>query len=340
MDGGGPLAGHLLGLPVPLQQRRQLPLLLLRQAGPGRGADAWSPTPSTAADTGRRRPPGRWPSPPTRPDGAGPPSSRPGPGYLGGMEPGAGSVAHRRAELRRRLHRHDRGHPAQPGGPGAGRLPRRAPGPLPPPGAGLRGGRRVPGRLRGRRRRRAGPVHPGGRGLHPRRDAATTRAAGPGSAPTPPPASPSPPPPGSTGSPAQAWAVMAVGTCAAYGGIHGMAGNPTGAMGLADYLGLGLALAERAAHRQPARLPHPARQLHRDPALPAPPAGGGGAAHPPRPRHTGPGGCSARPSTRAATGPATTSRATSPAGTGRRSASSSSGAGGRWSTATSASGAG
>ncbi|MEA2827558.1 MAG: hydrogenase small subunit [Actinomycetota bacterium] len=36
---------------------------------------------------------------------------------------------------------------------------------------------------------------------------------------------------------AQAWAVMAVGTCAAYGGIHGMAGNPTGAMGLADYLG-------------------------------------------------------------------------------------------------------
>jgi len=28
-----------------------------------------------------------------------------------------------------------------------------------------------------------------------------------------------------------------VGTCAAYGGIHGMAGNPTGAMGLADYLG-------------------------------------------------------------------------------------------------------
>ncbi len=36
---------------------------------------------------------------------------------------------------------------------------------------------------------------------------------------------------------ARAWAVVAVGTCAAYGGIHGMAGNPTGAMGLADYLG-------------------------------------------------------------------------------------------------------
>jgi hydrogenase small subunit len=35
----------------------------------------------------------------------------------------------------------------------------------------------------------------------------------------------------------RAWAVMAVGTCAAYGGIHAMQGNPTGAMGLPDYLG-------------------------------------------------------------------------------------------------------
>lgn len=35
----------------------------------------------------------------------------------------------------------------------------------------------------------------------------------------------------------QAWAVMAVGTCATYGGIHAMEGNPTGAMGLPDYLG-------------------------------------------------------------------------------------------------------
>jgi hydrogenase small subunit len=37
----------------------------------------------------------------------------------------------------------------------------------------------------------------------------------------------------------RAWAVVAAGTCAAYGGIHAMAGNPTGAMGLADYLGWG-----------------------------------------------------------------------------------------------------
>jgi hydrogenase small subunit len=35
----------------------------------------------------------------------------------------------------------------------------------------------------------------------------------------------------------RAWAVVAIGTCATYGGIHAMAGNPTGCMGLADYLG-------------------------------------------------------------------------------------------------------
>ncbi|HEX5387290.1 MAG TPA: hypothetical protein VFW66_11350 [Gemmatimonadales bacterium] len=34
-----------------------------------------------------------------------------------------------------------------------------------------------------------------------------------------------------------AWAVLAAGTCATYGGIHAMAGNPTGCMGLPDYLG-------------------------------------------------------------------------------------------------------
>jgi hydrogenase small subunit len=35
----------------------------------------------------------------------------------------------------------------------------------------------------------------------------------------------------------KAWAIIAAGTCAAYGGIHAMEGNPTGCMGLADYLG-------------------------------------------------------------------------------------------------------
>ena len=37
----------------------------------------------------------------------------------------------------------------------------------------------------------------------------------------------------------KAVAVVAIGTCATYGGIHAMAGNPTGCMGLADYLGWG-----------------------------------------------------------------------------------------------------
>jgi len=35
----------------------------------------------------------------------------------------------------------------------------------------------------------------------------------------------------------KAVAVVAIGTCATYGGIHAMQGNPTGCMGLADYLG-------------------------------------------------------------------------------------------------------
>ena len=34
-----------------------------------------------------------------------------------------------------------------------------------------------------------------------------------------------------------AWAVVAAGTCAAYGGIHAMSGNPTDCMGLPDFLG-------------------------------------------------------------------------------------------------------
>src|SRR6266853_1957622 len=35
----------------------------------------------------------------------------------------------------------------------------------------------------------------------------------------------------------KAWAIVCAGTCATYGGIHAMEGNPTGCMGLADYLG-------------------------------------------------------------------------------------------------------
>jgi hydrogenase small subunit len=35
----------------------------------------------------------------------------------------------------------------------------------------------------------------------------------------------------------QAWAIIAAGTCSTYGGIHAIEGNPTGSMGLPDYLG-------------------------------------------------------------------------------------------------------
>ena len=47
----------------------------------------------------------------------------------------------------------------------------------------------------------------------------------------------------------KAWAVVAAGTCATYGGIHAMEGNPTGCMGLPDYLGLAVALAGRHSDR-------------------------------------------------------------------------------------------
>ena len=53
----------------------------------------------------------------------------------------------------------------------------------------------------------------------------------------------------------RAAAVLALGTCAAYGGIPAMRNNPTGAMGLRDYLGWGWTLAARDPDRQPARLP-------------------------------------------------------------------------------------
>ena len=56
----------------------------------------------------------------------------------------------------------------------------------------------------------------------------------------------------------KALAVLAVGTCATYGGIHAMAGNPTGAMGVPDYLGLGLEVQGRHPDRVRPGLPGPA----------------------------------------------------------------------------------
>jgi hypothetical protein len=52
----------------------------------------------------------------------------------------------------------------------------------------------------------------------------------------------------------KAWAVVATGTCATYGRIHAMEENPTGCMGLPDYLG-GVAVQGRNSGGVFARLP-------------------------------------------------------------------------------------
>ena len=117
---------------------------------------------------------------------------------------------------------------------------------------------------------------------------------------------------GSTGWRRKATAVVAVGTCATYGGIHAMAGNPTGAMGVPDYLGWDWKSKAGLPIVCVPGLPDPPRQPVRDARLPALPGGRPGADDPARRGAAAARGCSARRSTRAATGPATTSRATSP----------------------------
>ena len=99
----------------------------------------------------------------------------------------------------------------------------------------------------------------------------------------------------------KATAVVAVGTCATYGGIHAMAGNPTGAMGVPDYLGWDW--------KSKAGLPIvcvPGCPIHPDNlsetlALPALPGRRPGADDPARRGAAAARGCSARPCTRAAT---------------------------------------
>ena len=125
----------------------------------------------------------------------------------------------------------------------------------------------------------------------------------------------------------KALAVVAAGTCATYGGIHAMEGNPTGCMGLADYLGwnwkskAGLPIVNvPGCPVQPDNFMETLLYLLRQlaglaPMIPLDEA---------RPSQVA---VRARPCTRAATAPATTSRATSPPNTVRPNASSRSAAG-------------
>ena len=87
-------------------------------------------------------------------------------------------------------------------------------------------------------------------------------------------------------------AVLALGTCAAYGGIPAMKNNPTGAMGLAT-TSAGMAVAPRPPAREPARLPGAARQHHRDAARAG--AATSAASARARPRRAGPAPGAVRP---------------------------------------------
>ena len=66
----------------------------------------------------------------------------------------------------------------------------------------------------------------------------------------------------------KAAAVVAIGTCATYGGIPAMKNNPTGAMGLPDYLGWNWKSKAGLPGRVHPGLPGPARQHDRDAAVP------------------------------------------------------------------------
>ena len=156
-----------------------------------------------------------------------------GAGRQGGPRP----LDHRRAELRRRLGLGHRRHPAEHRGHRPGGHPRPAQGPPAQPRARLRERRRVhevlvPGR-RGPARRPFVLVVEGSIPNEKIKAEGYWAALGTDK---------------QTGQPIttcewidrlapKAVAVVAAGTCATYGGIHAMAGNPTGAMGLADYLG-------------------------------------------------------------------------------------------------------
>ena len=144
---------------------------------------------------------------------------------------------HRRPGLRRRFRLHHRGHAAQHRRRRAGRHPRPAQSPPAQSRARLRKRRRLPEVLVPWPSR-ASSIRSCSSSKAPSPTRRSRRkATGPRWAPTATPASRSPPASGSTAWRPKALAVVARGTCATYGGIHAMEGNPTGCMGLADYLG-------------------------------------------------------------------------------------------------------
>ena len=133
----------------------------------------------------------------------------------------------------------------------------------------------------------------------------------------------------------KAAAVVAVGTCATYGGIPAMKNNPTGAMGVPDYLGW--KWKSKAGHpdREHPRLPGAARQHDRDAGAPRVRPGGHGAGA--RARRGRPAGVAVRPHRPRELQPRRLlpSRATSPPSTAPTTAAwSSSAARARWSSAT------
>ena len=80
----------------------------------------------------------------------------------------------------------------------------------------------------------------------------------------------------------KATCILAVGTCATYGGIHAMAGQPDRGHGRAGLPGLGLEVQGRAAYRLRTRLPDSAGRPVRDHPVPALPGGRAGADDPAR----------------------------------------------------------
>ncbi len=113
---------------------------------------------------------------------------------------------------------------------------------------------------------------------------------------------------GSTGSRRRPRRSSPIGTCATYGGIPAMKNNPTGAMGLPDYLGWNCPLEGRPPDRLHPGLPGAARQHDRGAALPRAAPRRARARRPSSTSSCGRRGCSGAPCARAATAPASPSR--------------------------------